>query len=523
MKISHTYRPLIWLIIISSIIRVFLAQFIELGNDEVYYFTYALYPDWSHFDHPPMVGWMIQLFSFNQFMHSQVLLRLSAIIFAAANTFLIFKLGEKVNNKTTGWYAALLYNASLYTSIIAGVFIMPDTPQLLFWILSLYLMVDILPEKTISRKSEKKFLLLGLLIGLGMLSKYTSVFLWGGIFFYLVFHNRNWFKSLYLYLAGIISLLIFSPVLLWNKQHHFISFTFHEDRVNLTGTGVRFDLIGTEIIGEFLYQNPIIFVISWIAVVFVIRRRKEFKSISKLQILLYQSLPMVAVFLFFSLFRRTLPHWTGPAYLSLIILAAFHLSRGKENNTFAIPGLIKSSLVLIVFILGLGFTQINYGIIDLKKLSGNDITTDVYGWRKLNEPFSEIKKENENARSIQKNAPIISYRWFPAAHLDYYVAYPNNTHVLGIGSLERIHKYAWMNEERGGFHLGMDAWFLSFDYDYKSPDFLKPYFSEIIPADTILVKRSSETVKEVYVYILKDMKKIPSSDFLEFMQKAKNP
>lgn len=456
-------------------------------------------------------------------MHSQVLLRLSAIIFAAINTFLIFKLGEKVNNKTTGWYSALLYNASLYTSIISGVFIMPDTPQLLFWILSLYLMIDVLPDKETTKNNKKRFLLLGLLIGLGMLSKYTSIFLWAGIFFYLVFHNRNWFKSLYLYLAGIISLLIFSPVLLWNKQHHFISFTFHEDRVNLTGSGVRFDLIGTEIIGEFLYQNPIVFILSWIAVVFVIRRRKEITNLPKLQILLYQSLPMIGVFLFFSLFRRTLPHWTGPAYLSLIIIAAYYLSRKKDDVSFAIPTIIKSSLFLIIFVLSIGFAQINFGIIDLKKLSGNDITTDVYGWRKLNEPFSEIKKEKENAHSIQKNAPIISHRWFPAAHLDYYVAHPNNTYVLGIGTLERIHKYAWINEDRGGFKLGMDAWYLAFDYDYKSPEFMKPYFSEIIPADTISIKRSSETVKEVYVYILKDMKKIPPSDFLEFMQKAKNP
>jgi hypothetical protein len=48
------------LIIVSFIIRCFISAFIEFGNDEVNYWTYALYPDLSHFDHPPMVGYFIQ-------------------------------------------------------------------------------------------------------------------------------------------------------------------------------------------------------------------------------------------------------------------------------------------------------------------------------------------------------------------------------------------------------------------------------------------------------------------------------
>lgn len=56
-SLDKSIRFFLWSIIISSVlIRGFLAWYVELGNDEVYYWTYALYPDWSHFDHPPMVG-----------------------------------------------------------------------------------------------------------------------------------------------------------------------------------------------------------------------------------------------------------------------------------------------------------------------------------------------------------------------------------------------------------------------------------------------------------------------------------
>lgn len=521
MKINPKYRPIFWLILISTLIRSAIAQFVELGNDEVYYYTYALFSDWSHFDHPPMVGWVIQLFSLGQFMQSQFLLRFAAIIFAALNTFLIFKLGTKIKDEKTGWYAALLYTASIYTTLIAGVFIMPDTPQLFFWILSLYLMMCILPDKETQAINQKKLLLLGLLIGLGMLSKYTSVFLWGGVFLYLIIYNRKWFKNISLYFAGLISLLVFSPVLWWNKMHHFISFTFHEDRVNIGSSNIRFDFIGTEILGEFLYQNPFVFLIVWTAIYYGFRKGLNFMESSKFRILVLQSIPMIGVFLFFSLFRKTLPHWSGPAYISLILIGAAYLSNKKIDLNFGkTPASIKYSLYMAGFVIIIGFAQINYGFINLQKIAGQDLTLDMYGWRQLKKPFGLIKQDKENKKLIKKNAPIISYRWFPAAHIDYYVALPNKTYVLGLGSLERIHKYAWINDQRGGFSLGMDAWYLAFDYDYVSPDFLQAYFTEIHATDTVQILRSGEIAKNVYIYVLKDLKKIPPSDFQEFMQKA---
>jgi hypothetical protein len=51
---SYT-KPVLYLIGINIIIKLMLAPLLELGNDEVYYWTYLLRPDWNFFDHPPMV------------------------------------------------------------------------------------------------------------------------------------------------------------------------------------------------------------------------------------------------------------------------------------------------------------------------------------------------------------------------------------------------------------------------------------------------------------------------------------
>ena len=87
-------RALCWLLGISALLRCILAATIEFGNDEVYYWTYALYPDWSHFDHPPMVGWIIQLFSLNLLLDSEFFIRFSSIVFMTFNTWLMFRIGK---------------------------------------------------------------------------------------------------------------------------------------------------------------------------------------------------------------------------------------------------------------------------------------------------------------------------------------------------------------------------------------------------------------------------------------------
>ena len=180
-------RTLWVLILLSLALRAFVAGVIEFGNDEVYYWTYAKFPDWSHFDHPPMVGWVIQLFTLNLHLESEFFIRLGSVVFGTISTWMMFLIGKKIKDSLTGLYAAFLYTSSLYCTIITGIFIMPDTPQVLFWLLSIYLLLTALPDKNLTKSSRKIILAAGFTIGLALLSKYHSVFLIFGAFLYILF------------------------------------------------------------------------------------------------------------------------------------------------------------------------------------------------------------------------------------------------------------------------------------------------------------------------------------------------
>jgi hypothetical protein len=515
-------KALFWLVAISIITRVFLAAWLELGNDEVYYWTYALYPDWSHYDHPPMVGWVIQLFSLNLLFDSELFIRLSSVVLMTVNTILIYQMGKMIGDERTGFFAALLYNSSVYVFVMTGIFILPDTPQNLFWMLSLLLLLYIFGTVEITAKRKLLLLLLGFTIGLSMISKYTGIFLWVGVGLYIIIYARPWLRQPALYLAIFISFICLLPVLFWNIQNDWISFSFQGERVNIFAAGIGIELFLRELAGQFIYANPFNFVLIAISLLAMLRGRLVLENTHK-RILLLSSVPLIAIFLMFALFRPTLPHWSGPAYSGLLLLGAVYLSKKhKTKHPIFFPGIIKYSLAFLLFLLAAGSLQIKFGLVPMwhnnpyHRLGRHDITLDMYGWRALMPSFQQVRQRHLNEGNMKASDAIVAENWFPLANLDYYVARPLNMKVMGAGRPDRLHKYIWINQERGGFKLGDDFWYLTDSRYYTHPEAIYTgLFSEIVTADTITIMRAGTPAKRVFVFLLKDLQQLPENFFSE--------
>ena len=116
-------------------------------------------------------------------------MRLGSIICATLTTFVIFESGVLLKNEKAGWIASLLYNLSIYTSIIAGLFVMPDSPQVLFFALSIYMMLSYVIQPSLFTFLD--WIVLGLFIGLATLSKVHGLFLWAGFGAFILFHQSK--------------------------------------------------------------------------------------------------------------------------------------------------------------------------------------------------------------------------------------------------------------------------------------------------------------------------------------------
>ncbi|MGF7230090.1 ArnT family glycosyltransferase, partial [Arachidicoccus sp.] len=388
-------QKLFLLIICATVIRCLVAYSLNLGNDEVYYFTYALQPDWNHFDHPPLVGIFIRFFTVNLHYSNQFTMRLTAIIGAGFNTWLIARCGYLLRNERAGFIAAILYTTSIYTSIISGIFILPDSPQVVFWMMALWVLIKLI--QTPQHKNVNGWLLLfGLLVGITTMCKIHGVFLWIGFGLYIILHDKKWLFNPYLYFSILITLVCISPIVIWNYYNDFATWHFNSNRVSIAHASFNLDAFITTTIGQIAYNNPINVTLSFIAVSAFIKGKKFMqRDLGKL--LMYCALPIIVITTGLSLLRDTLPHWSGPGFMTLLLpTAIFVENKITEVNKIFYKKILDFNMgfIAIVLITGLFVVQLYPGTMSQKvapEIGANDVTLDMYGWQTLKPIFEKIR------------------------------------------------------------------------------------------------------------------------------------
>jgi hypothetical protein len=491
-------KKVIILITITTIIRLLFSGIVELNNDEVYYWTYAKHLQWNYFDHPPMVALCIRFFTAGLQLNHELFIRLASVTGSAVSTWLIFITARKIKDAYTGWVAACLFTASFYSSVIAGVLILPDSPQLVFWLLSVYVIIDIIQaEKTSVINS--RLLLLGFTAGCCILSKIHGVFCWAGFAGYIIFYKRTLLKNPFLYLGFLITSVMLVPSLLWSLNNNMSTYEYHGSRVMIRH--IQADSFLRELLGSFIYNNPVNVVMLISALIYFTRKWKTGIEPS-IKILLWLGLPLILTVLFLSVFNDTLPHWSGPAYTTLILVSSLYLSRqphffAKKMINYAVG---ITGIFLIVAIGIINYWPDTLGNKTMPDYGKNDVTLDMNGWREFGNNFSHFYKEN----NTDKPGTIFSNYWFPAAHLDFYVARPIGLQVRAIGSLQEIHHFAWLNKRIPSLQKGSSAYYIAIsNFNDPVPPELVKQFQEISAPVAIPQKRSGKIARYFYVYTLK--------------------
>lgn len=493
-------KPLLVLIIISTLVRIIISSITELGNDEVYYWTYALYPALSYFDHPPLIGLLIRITTLNLAINNEIFVRLGSIIFGILNTIIIFKTGKLLKDSKTGFYASMLYTASLYGTIIIGIFILPDTPQSFFWILSVYFLLKSIVNNPDTAGSKKYILLSGVTIGLGMLAKYHAAFLWLGAALYIIIYNRRWLLQKEFYLSILITSLLFLPVVIWNIGNDFISLSFHSGRVSIFSTDLKPEFLFREIAGQVFYNNPVNFILIITALIFLFRNKVEISSAYK-RLLLLTGLPIIILFIFFSLTRQTLPHWSAPGYFSLILITAIWIT--SNNLKKIVTAAIYASFTFIAAVLVIGLLIVNFGIINLspggKNIPGShDVSLEMFGWKQIRAGFQKFSMKYSTEGEMSETAPIVSNKWNDAAHIEYYAAYPSGRKVISSGSAVDTRNYYLLNRY---LNAKLDCYYITTsNYFYDPEKIYNGKFEQIKGPDTIAVFRGGEITEYAYLY-----------------------
>jgi len=381
------------LLIATAVFRLFYVQWVELAPDEAYYYTWSRNLQWGYYDHPPMVGFLIWVGRAIA-GEGEFGVRFGWVVMGALLTIILYRMGTKMfGSERTGFYAALLMNISLLGST-GAVIATPDEPQGLFWALAVVSVYHAMQSE-----GHHWWYLTGIWFGLGLLSKYTMVLLAPCVFFYLLSstEGRKWLLRRDPYLALLLGLLIFSPVIFWNAQNEWISFRMQFSHGLEVKRGVGLKYFAEYWAGQAGVVSPLLFLaLIW---AMVKSATGSFRQGEKnLLLLFWTSAPILLFFAYTSLRTRVEGNWPALSYFSAVVALAgiacaeWHQWK-RTRKGFAWAVAISALLITLV-----AHVQPVYRLVPIS--TKIDPTSQLYGWRMLGERIKELARSMEPGRDI---------------------------------------------------------------------------------------------------------------------------
>jgi 4-amino-4-deoxy-L-arabinose transferase-like glycosyltransferase len=250
---SPSFQPwlgVIVLIAVMTVLRGIYAGFTDLRMDEAYYWTWSKENALSYLDHPPMIAWFIRLGT-AIFGDSSFGARFLGLVTMLATQALLADMVWRVTRDgRTVIMAVLMMEASLYFGLLTTKMV-PDVPLVLFLTAMVWALVRLAESG-----DGRWWLAAGIFAGLAALSKFTIAMLLPAVlaFTFVPAWRGRWLRSPYPWAAGVIVVLLFSPVLIWNSAHDWASFRFQAVRATSSHPwslrtlgefiGMQFGLVG---------------------------------------------------------------------------------------------------------------------------------------------------------------------------------------------------------------------------------------------------------------------------------------
>jgi membrane-associated phospholipid phosphatase len=437
------------LFFLTIIITLFRLKYIQGGSldlaaEEAQYWNWSRHLDWSYYSKGPMIAYLIFIFT-KLAGNTAFAIRLGAVVISSILTYLTYLFAKHLfSSKRIGFFAALAIN--IIPLFSAGAIIMTtDTPLLLFWALTLYLIYQ-----AISSNKSGYWYLAGISFGLGLLSKYTMVILIPLLLIYFLLdkEQRVWLKRKEIYLGLLLGLIVFSPVIYWNFSQGWVSVR-HVFGLSKVSQGmhvtIRYSLeyLGSQIgiITPWIFAGLIY--AWWVSLKPPYRSSNTASKFPAYYYLWCTSAPVFLLFFLKSIQGKVQANWAAPAYYTGIILTVAVLDKKykeaiseKEKKKIAI---YTWSSILVTGLLVLLIHNPDYlAKINVPIKAKYDVTKRLRGWQELGNEVSLINSDMLTA-PIKSPVFIFSDSYQVASELSFYVSGKPETYCIDLG--RRMNQY----------------------------------------------------------------------------------
>ncbi|MFT4172551.1 MAG: glycosyltransferase family 39 protein [Rhodocyclaceae bacterium] len=386
---------LLWLVLLTAYrLWVIPRLGITLYVDEAQYWTWSQALDWGYYSKPPVVAWLIAA-STALFGHGILAIKLPSLILYPATAWLVFRLGTRLFDARIGFRAGVAFSLLPIVSAL-GLFVSTDAPLMFFWALAISAWVNAL-----DRNYWRDWLLLGVAVGLGIMSKYTMAAFGLSALLYLLVEpaRRRVLASPRLWAAVALAALLVAPNILWNWSHDFPTLRHTADITHVEGVNDKSGNLGEFLGAQAGSLGPGIALAFVLGVVGALRLRAE----SRMQLLLCFSLPLLLLVVVQAARSEANGNWAAPALYTANLLAAVWLSRHRLRWWLVAIGI---NAVLMVGVYHLG---------DILHLAGKPITSriDPYkrarGWTQLADALRPYMAANPHALLLADNRTLLAH------------------------------------------------------------------------------------------------------------------
>ncbi|MEA3288219.1 MAG: glycosyltransferase family 39 protein [Candidatus Marinimicrobia bacterium] len=472
----------VWRVVLGfTLFRMVLAAILPLTPQEAYYWSWSRDLALSYFDHPPLASYSIW---FTTALLGQTIfgIKIAAVLWFLGLNILWAKLTQEMfqNTDQTFW-TLLALNATIVFELY-GFVITPDTPLIFAWTATFYALWNL-----IRSQNSRWWYAAGLFMGLAWLGKYSGIMLVPSVlmFFLISKSQRKWLATPYPYLGVLIAILVFAPVLIWNAQHDWISFTFQGAR-RTAGMGTwKLRFVGELFGSQFFILTPYLFVLVFAS----LNRfgRRIFSEMEDKILLLVSSGLATSVFFIAVSFRSLVKmNWLAPAYWSFIILGVYFLFQESQRlRRFKIG--VYSSLAF----LGLGVSIIVLPDVPLGE--GNTWS----GWKNAAVEVSSIR----DSLKQQGDEPFIfSTNYKASSLLKFYLPDQPRTYAQDIIGKPALQFDIWPKTVDLLGKTGILVIDDRREYRFKRKQ-IEPYFTNIRKIRTIKTENYGQTVRRIDIYL----------------------
>lgn len=175
--------------------------------------------------HPPLSGWLMA--SFYDFLgKSDILVYILGQLCLLIGFIFIYKLAKFFMSKEKAFCATMILEFCFYYTY--GIFI--DNYNCNVLLMGLIPVVTYYFYKSVNQNKTKDWIIFGITSGLAFLGKYQIVFIFLGMFLYLLLKDREQFKKKGMYLAILAGSLVIIPHVIWLFNNDFFSFAYMIER-----------------------------------------------------------------------------------------------------------------------------------------------------------------------------------------------------------------------------------------------------------------------------------------------------